>query len=128
MKYCKKKSIYLAGGFQSGWQKAVIEELPEFNILDPSSHNIQDAKSYTEWDLAAIRRCDILLANMEITNPGGFALALEIGYGKALKKKIIFVDNIRESRLDKYFDMVRQSSDEVFYSLREAIDFIRKIE
>ena len=117
--------IYLAGGFRSGWQVAVKAALPQFEFIDPSLHNIQDPKSYTDWDLAAIRRCDILFGNMEASNPGGYSLALEVGFAKALGKFIVLVDQIGNPSVAKYFEMVRQSSDMVFRDVDSAIAHIR---
>ena len=90
-----QNKIYLAGGFRSGWQAGVIKQLPGYIFLDPSQHNIKDPKEYTIWDLEAIRQCDIVLANMEPTNPGGYSLALEIGFGeKGVKQAGFTLQNI----------------------------------
>lgn len=119
--------IYLAGGFRSGWQVLVKEALPRFGFLDPSLHNIQDPKSYTDWDLGAIRRCDILLGNMEASNPGGYALALEIGFAKALGKFIVLVDQIENPSVSRHFEMVRQCSNVVFRDLQAAIAYMNTL-
>lgn len=121
------KTIYLAGGFKSGWQLEVKQRLRGFAILDPSEHNLSDPKAYTEWDLDAVRHCDIVLANMEATNPGGYALALEVGFAKALSKRIVFVDQIEDSVVGKYFEMVRQVSDVVFATLDEALSYVQDL-
>lgn len=118
--------IYLAGGFRSGWQSIVKDELPDCELLDPSLHNLQDSKAYTEWDLNAVRQADIVLANMEQSNPGGFSLALEVGYAKALAKKIVFVDQTTDPTLNRYFEMVRQVSNAVFTDLHEALAYIKE--
>ena len=68
-----EKNIYLAGGFVSGWQKIAHKALPGFELLDPSSHSLEAPSEYTEWDLSAISQSDMILANMESTNPGGYA-------------------------------------------------------
>ncbi|MEG6283071.1 nucleoside 2-deoxyribosyltransferase domain-containing protein [Enterobacter asburiae] len=120
----QKKVIYLAGGFKSQWQLIVHEALNDFVLKDPSQHHIDDPVQYTQWDLNAIENADILLANMESSNPGGYALALEVGYAKALGKQVIFVDQIENETIKQYFEMVRQCSDHVFESLDDALDFI----
>lgn len=120
----RKKVIYLAGGFKSQWQLIAHEALNDFLLKDPSQHHIDDPVQYTQWDLNAIEDSDILLANMESSNPGGYALALEVGYAKALGKQIIFVDQIENDMIKNYFEMVRQCSDYVFESLDDALDFI----
>jgi nucleoside 2-deoxyribosyltransferase len=120
-----RRKIYLAGGFRSGWQALVRKELPDDELLDPSLHNFQDPKTYTEWDLDAVRQSDVILANMEQSNPGGYALALEVGYAKALSKKIIFVDQVSDPTIGRYFEMVRQVSDVVFTDLHEALAYLK---
>lgn len=121
----KRKSVYLAGGFKSGWQALVVKQLPAYDFFDPSQHNIQDAAEYTRWDLDAIRRCDVVLAYMEPTNPGGYSLALEIGFAHALGKTVILIDEIEDARISRYFEMVRQCSNFVFRSLADAIKDLR---
>lgn len=120
------KKIYLAGGFRSGWQARVIRRLPEYEFFDPSQQNIYDPKEYTNWDLDAIRKCDILLGNMEPTNPGGYSLALEVGFAVALSKTILLVDKIEDVAIDRYFEMVRQCSDHVFENLDQAVGYLSR--
>jgi nucleoside 2-deoxyribosyltransferase len=117
-------TIYLAGGFHSGWQSGVIDQLPGYRFLDPSQHSILDSKAYTEWDLNAIRACDIVFGNMESTNPGGYSLALEVGFAIALGKRVVLVDQIEDANVSRYFEMVRQCSDHVFKSLDQAISYL----
>jgi nucleoside 2-deoxyribosyltransferase len=118
--------VYLAGGFKSRWQERVASDLREgFELLDPSRHGLAHPRDYVEWDLKAIRACDVVLANMEGSNPGGYALALEIGYGKALGKKIVLVESQLDSTRDRYFEMVRQVADARFTNLESAITYLR---
>lgn len=119
--------VYLAGGFYSNWQKQVKQNLPSFNYLDPSKHNLSDPAEYTAWDLEAIRQCDIVFAFLETNNPGGYALSLELGYAKALNKIIIFVDEKSASLKEPYLAMLRAASTEVFNSLDEGIRFMRSL-
>lgn len=119
-----RETIYLAGGFRSGWQAYVIKRLSGYAFLDPSQHNIEDAAEYTKWDLDAIRACDIVLGYMEPTNPGGYSLALEIGFARALGKRVILIDQIEDSSVSRYFEMVRQCSNHVFKTLDGAIDHL----
>lgn len=118
-------TIYLAGGFASKWQTVVQQGLPHFDFIDPSRNDIRNPQEYTRWDLDAIRRCDVVLANMEPTNPGGYALSLEVGFAKALDKKIIFIDQITDSSLSRYFEMIRQCSDKTFTTVEEAIGYMQ---
>lgn len=121
------KRVYLAGGFRSGWQAGVSARLPEYMFLDPSSHSIQDPAKYAKWDLDAIRESDVVLANMEASNPGGYSLALEVGFAKALGKIVIFIDQINDPTVSRYFEMVRQCSDHVFKSIDEAVEHLRHL-
>lgn len=120
-----RKVIYLAGGFKSDWQAKVITQLPGYDFLDPSQHNIQDAAEYTRWDLDAVRASDIVLGYMEATNPGGYSLALEIGFAHALGKSVVLVDEIKDPIVSRYFEMVRQCSGRVFTSMAQAVDYLR---
>lgn len=126
----KPESIYLAGGFHSGWQDKVKLLAPRFNYFDPRGHGLQNNAEYTIWDLEAVRRCNWVFAYLEPTNPGGFALALEIGYAKALGKRVIFVDE--KSSIDpqagRYLAMIKAASDTVFDKLDDGIDFLKKLE
>lgn len=123
------KKIYLAGGFRSNWQaEAVLRLSGSFELLDPSGHNIQDPAEYTRWDLEAVRQSDILLANMEASNPGGYSLALEVGFAKALGKRIFMVDQVEDPLVRRYFEMVRQCSERVFSTLGVALDHLLTID
>lgn len=113
-----KVKIYLAGGFKSGWQDRVISTYPQFEYLDPRSHGLTNPDAYTAWDLAAIKACDIVFAYLEKDNPGGYALALEIGYAKALDKIIILVN---EKPANRYLDMVNACADDVFLTFEYGL-------
>jgi nucleoside 2-deoxyribosyltransferase len=124
----EKRTVYLAGGFYSGWQDAVRKALPSWRILDPSQHHLVKADEYTEWDLEAIRKSGYVLAYMERSNPGGYALALEVGYAKALHRKIIFVEEHETESRRRYFDMVRQAADLSFDTLAAALRYLQSVE
>lgn len=121
-----KPIIYLAGGFRTNWQATVRAALPGVQLSDPSSHNLLDPVDYTRWDLDAICQSDIVLAYMEETNPGGYSLALEVGYAKALGKTIILIDKHTDEKRKRYFEMVRQVADHRFDSLDDALRFLQK--
>jgi nucleoside 2-deoxyribosyltransferase len=124
-----RRKIYLAGGFRSKWQALVATRLAgSFELLDPSAHNIQDPAEYTRWDLQAVRQSDIVLANMEASNPGGYSLALEVGFAKALNKPIFLVDQVEDPLVKRYFEMVRQCSERVFPTLVEALDYLSSMD
>ena len=125
----KNKKIYLAGGFKSGWQDRIVELLPNHKFFDPRKHELDNPSDYTDWDLNAIRQSDLIIAFMEKGNPGGYALSLEIGYARALDKKIILIDEHDDIQRKRYFEMVREVSDECydsFDSFLSKIDVLEK--
>lgn len=121
--------VYLAGGFRSGWQDIVMAAVPEFVFLDPRVHGLQDEMEYLVWDLEAVHQSDWVFAYLEATNPAGYALALEVGYAKALGKRIIFVDekSVSEEQLRRYLSMVRAAADVTVASLEEGIAFLKML-
>ena len=73
-----KARIYLAGGMQSDWQEIVKRDGPEARYLDPCSHGLQDEKHYTAWDLASVKRADIVFVYFEASNSSGYGLSLSL--------------------------------------------------
>ena len=151
----KNKKIYLAGGFKSGWQDRIVELLPNHKFFDPRKHELDNPSDYTDWDLNAIRQSDLIIAFMEKGNPGGYALSLEIALeskdaklaneviekkdiirkfdgeieARALDKKIILIDEHDDIQRKRYFEMVREVSDECydsFDSFLSKIDVLEK--
>ena len=121
-------TIYLAGGFQSKWQDKVKEAVPGFRYLDPRSHRLTDKQQYTLWDLEAIRQSDWIFAHLEASNPGGYALAAEVGYGSALGKRIIFVNEKRENaEARRFFELISAACDVELPNLTEGIAFLEKL-
>jgi nucleoside 2-deoxyribosyltransferase len=121
------KKVYLAGGFRSGWQNIVKQNVKNSLFLDPSLHDIKDPTTYTAWDINAVIECDILFAFMEISNPAGYAMSLEIGYAKALGKTIIFTEEPLPAPRKRHFDMVREVCDYNCNTLVEGMDVLQKI-
>jgi nucleoside 2-deoxyribosyltransferase len=120
--------VYLAGGFLSAWQDIVKKAVPEFEYFDPRSHGLKNRAEYTTWDLEAIRRSDYVFAYLEASNPGGYALALEVGYGKALGKCVIVVEEkpAADAQAARYFEMVTEAADASFSTLQEGITFLQQ--
>jgi nucleoside 2-deoxyribosyltransferase len=120
--------IYLAGGFRSGWQHAVHEELiGHASLLDPSQHSLECPAEYTRWDLDAIREADCVLAYMEASNPAGYSLSLEVGFAHALAKHIVLVEEHPTPERHRYFAMIREVANERFATLGEALEHIKVI-
>lgn len=120
-------SVYLAGGFKSRWQDSVKQNCHEAVFFDPSTHGIQSPHLYTKWDLDAIAKCDVVFAYIERDNPGGYALALEIGYAKALKKYIILVEEHADEKRERAFAMIRETCNEVTCVLQEGISSLQTV-
>jgi hypothetical protein len=106
------------------------ECLSDVDIFDPRRHGQEDEDRYTFWDLEAIRRSDWVFAFLERDNPGGFSLALEVGFAKALDKKIILVDEKSSAcQQDKrYLGMLRSSADLLFEDFGQATEFLKSME
>ena len=122
-----KPKVYLAGGFKSGWQKIIMDQLDQsFHFFDPSEHHHPECDKFTTWDLHHVRVCDILFGYMEKSNPSGYGLTLEIGYANALQKSIILVDERSPSDPDffRYFEIARESSSVVFDCIDDGIEYL----
>lgn len=121
--------VYLAGGFRSGWQDKVKMAAPQFRYLDPRSHGLKSRAEYTSWDLEAIRRCDYVFAYLESTNPGGYSLALEVGYAKALNKLVVVVDekSASDAQTGVYLEMVGAAADVVFDKLEPGLEYLKHL-
>ncbi len=122
-----KTKIYLAGGFEGGWQDIVTNKLKDKAILfNPQKHALAEKDKYTTWDLYHVNKCDILLGYMSSNNPSGYGLALEIGYARAKNKVVILVDE--RSKVDltfqRYFSICQESSNILFDTLEEAVSYI----
>lgn len=128
-KKTKQKTVYLAGGFHTGWQDTVKTRLPYVKYLDPRVHNFQKKEDYTKWDLNAIKNSDVIFAYLESSNPGGYAMVLEIGYAKALNKTIVLVNEkfAPQSKESKYFEMVVASVDKHYDNLTDGIKYLDKL-
>jgi hypothetical protein len=123
-------TVYLAGGFRSGWQDQIAEECVNLNLIDPSQHGLRPEEEYTTWDLEAIRLSDIVFAYAEATNPSLYGLALEIGFAKALGKTIVLVDEKtpKDPITGRYLGMVRSSSDVSFDKFSDGLDYLKKFQ
>lgn len=119
--------VYLAGGMHGDWRAPYLEEVLIGH--DPKEHGLRDSQSYTLWDLTAIEECDILLGYMEADNPGGQGLMLEVGYAKALGKKIILVLDEEFMMQDRYryFLMATECADVVLHDHEEALKLIQSL-
>lgn len=121
--------IYLAGGFYADdWQKKVINEVEKsvcgkehlidrvkfFNpktkgFREPEKYEsaLNEPSVYTNLDLFAIEKSDVVFAYIDKNNPAVGVIA-EVGYSVASGKKVILV--IEKDHVyfkDRYFDFLR---------------------
>ena len=122
--------VYLAGGFRSGWQDRVVEAVPGLSFTDPRTHGLAEPDQYTFADLVAIECCDWVFAYLEAKNPGGYSLALEVGYARALGKFIVLVDEQTspEDPASQYLEMLRASADVTLAALPEGIKYLKSLQ
>jgi nucleoside 2-deoxyribosyltransferase len=106
-----------------------MAEVRALRYHDPSTHGLTEARAYTAWDLQAVRNSDIVFAYFEATNPSGYGLSVEVGYGAALGKHIILVDekSKAEPSVGRYLHIVRETADVDFNTLEEGIAYLRKL-
>lgn len=121
--------VYLAGGLQTEWREKVINNtIGQFVFFSPKNHGLEKegANQYTPWDLFHIRKCDIIFGYMEKDNRSGYGLSLEVGYGRALNKTIILVDE--RSVCDEWFkskySIVHEVADVRFENIEKGIVFL----
>ena len=121
--------VYLAGGMHNDWRTKVKKYCPKLEYLDPTEHQLHNAKEYTVWDLLAIRNSDVIFAHQDSTNPSGYGLNVELGYAFALGKFIIFVNEMDEDD-DRHgwFGMAESVSNVVFYEMESALVLLDRIE
>jgi len=130
--------IYLSGGFHSGWQDRVKSEISEYALhsgiplgiayIDPRVHGLVEEELYTAWDLFGIDLADIVFVCMDKDNPGCHGIALEVGYAKAKRKLVVFVDEKDEGDpIKRYMGIARASADVAFDNLADGIAFVKSI-
>ena len=112
--------VYLAGGMHSNWREPIKQAMA---CYDPHDHGCVDEQEYTAWDLAGIRRADVLFAYLDADNPSGYGMATEIGYARALGKLVIFVCEPAHPQ-HQYFGMCRAMADVTYTTLEDGIHFL----
>jgi nucleoside 2-deoxyribosyltransferase len=95
------------------------------NPLDNKRIGLNE-KEYTAWDLLGVRGADIVFAYMEHDNPAGHGMCLEIGYGRALGKTIVFVCEVGHVQA-RYFGMARACADVCFADLEDGIEYLKHL-
>ena len=117
--------VYLSGGMHSKWRDQVKASVQGgISWLDPCLHGLGNPAEYTAWDLAAVRKCDVVFAYMETSNPSGVGLALEVGFGLALGKTVVLVDE----KDDSGFAIVREAATLCYARLIDGIGILVSLE
>jgi hypothetical protein len=119
--------VYLAGGMKSGWQDYVIESCEGLDVefFDPRTSGCTAEEDYTAWDLEKANESDCLFCYMEIDNPGGHGMMVEMGYcaSPTLWYKI-FVEDKGDHR-SPYYGMARMLCNESFIGLAPAVEALK---
>lgn len=124
-----KPKIFLSGGFRTNWQTKLIEPLQnKFVFYNPLDHALSSSAEYTAWDLFYVKKCDIVFAYMEASNPSGYGLMLEIGLAHGLGKTIVLVDERsgKDKEFGRYFKMAHHVADVTFDTLTDGINYLSK--
>lgn len=123
------ESVYLAGGHGKSWRDRVTSAVPVLTYRDPSVHEIIEPRTYTAWDLEAVRRSDVVLAYLDKDNPSGYGLAVEVGYAAAAGKHVIFVDEKSASneKVARYLQIIHQTANVSFAGLDEALEYLKRL-
>ena len=121
-------NVYLAGGMRSGWQNKV-KQIPNIIFFDPrdkETDDIWDVKKYGPWDLAHIRRSDIVFAYMEKDNPSGYGMSCEIGYAYGLGKTVVLcLEKDNQYTKDRYLAFMSQVAHITFDNIEEATKYLK---
>lgn len=138
-------NIYLAGGFHGRDWQSEVEGISNFTSSTPVTFEnprnrtrgtdngneeiFKEARVYTQWDLQAIRKSQIVFVYIAKENPGLGSL-VEVGYAKGLGKIVILVveprGEDRETK-DRYFDFAREVSDVYFDKLEDGVEYLKSI-
>ena len=95
-------SVYLAGGMKTNWQGDIQDAFALYKdvvFIDPMYNNTKNLQEIVGIDLFGVKQCDIVFAYLEKDNPAGHGMMVEIGYGLALGKTIILINEQSESNV-----------------------------
>jgi nucleoside 2-deoxyribosyltransferase len=122
-------SIYLAGGFHSGWQDDVQKAAPEIDFYDPADRESNlDLRlaEFGTWDLHHVRKCDLVLAYAERTNPSLIGLAVEVGYAAGVDTTVVLVlEDDHQHFNDRYLQFLRKAADVTYDDLNDAVEYVK---
>lgn len=122
------QKIYLAGGIRSNWQEKVTSSVDAefYNPRTKEVDKVLTLKEFGTWDLHHIKKCEIVFAYMERTNPSGIGMSVEMGYAKALGKTVILcLEEGNERIKDGYLQFMKKVADITFTDIDEAINYLK---
>ena len=130
----KTISVYLAGGMKTNWQSIVESSFVDYEdvvFINPMYNNTNDLQEIVGIDLFGVKQCDIIFAYLEEDNPSGYGMTFEIGYGLALGKTVILVNEQSESNVyttfaDGAVDILSESFDSGLLSLHKMLNIFYK--
>ena len=122
-----KPKVYLAGGFKSGWQHDVINNIHmDVDFFNPAAQLYTHPVMYTENDIRAIGESDYMFAYLEKDNPVGYCLAFEIGLAYARGTPIILVTDKDDPRTEKGLEMLQVTANLSTTNMSEAVAFLQE--
>lgn len=128
----RRMKVYIAGGMRSwvGCLLAKYLRADGHEVLDPNdwAESNPTAMQYTQADLAAIRKSDVVVAFMSSDNPSGYGMSLEVGFAHGIGKPVLFLDKISGDWRSKYFDMVRSVAHDFVETTSDVRDVLRKFD
>lgn len=121
--------VYMAGGHHSAWRETLMKAAPSFRFHNPVGHGLADPAAYTAWDLEAVRRCDVVFAYLEASNPSGIGLSVEVGFGVAMGKHVILVDEKTASGGDtaRHMAFLRHAATVCFDTMDGGTAYLSKL-
>lgn len=126
-----RNTVYLAGGFRSGWQDELLK-IEGFKFIDPRSKELRDGEKinmpvqqYGQWDLHFIRNSDIVFVYAEHDNKSCIGLSVEAGYAKGLGKTVILVLEPNDTIKNEYLVFLTQVADITFSSFEQGVDYLK---
>jgi len=119
--------VYLCGGFHSNWHGVVEKGIGTdfFRVYNPKDKEMVHPEEYWPWDLAAIRKSDIVFAYFEkwCKEKCGAGAIGEFGYAVGQNKLVILVNEVNH----RYFTQLKNWPNVVYFEkLGDGIAYLRQ--
>lgn len=132
----KPVDIYLAGGMKTCWQdrvKADLRKLEERGLVrwnDPRDNLTNNPAEYELLDVMRVQTADIVFGFAEDSNPGLYALCVELALGHAHGARTILVNELKEEtdvKRVRYFRFIGVVCDFQTDKYHEGIRMLEKM-